>query len=155
MFQDKCLIFGNMEDRKTKSVKKIRAKPYPSAEEKLSMVEEAAAGVYASTFFDLTTLFHLTKEQLASMFHISLKSLMRYRDSRQKLNPAQSEQVLKLKALHKKGTELFGNDKAFHRWLDKPAFGLGNRIPVKLMNTSTGIDLIMDELKRIEWGDLA
>jgi len=144
-----------MKNTGSKSERKATVKQYPLADEKLSMVEEAAAGVYASSFFDLTSLFHFTKEELASMFHISLKSLIRYRDSKQKLNPAQSEQVLKLKSLHKKGIELFGNDEAFHRWLDKPAYGLGNRTPVQLMNTSTGIDLIIDELKRIEWGDLA
>ena len=144
-----------MKNTESKSKRKSVLKQYPLSDEKLSLVKEATAGVYASSFFDLTSLFHLTKEELASMFHVSLKSLTRYRDSKQKLNPAQSEQVLKLKALHKKGIELFGNDEAFHRWLDKPAYGLGNRMQVQLMNTSTGIDLIIDELKRIEWGDLA
>jgi len=132
-----------------------KSKPYPMHNEKLSIVNEATAGIYASRFFDLATVFHLKKEELAGMFNISLKSLMRYKSSRQKLNPMQGEHVLKLLSLHKLGTEVFGEDAAFHLWLEKPAYGLGMKRPVQLMNTSGGVDLIADELKRIEWGDLA
>ena len=80
---------------------------------------------------------------------------MRYHASKQKLNPAQSEHVLKMISLHRHGMEVFGDEYALHRWLQKPAYGLGNKIPFQLMNTSSGLDLIINELKRIEWGDLA
>ncbi len=140
---------------KTENKKSKASKPYMVFEDELSMVNEAAAGIHATKFFDLTSMFHLKKEQLADLFHVSLKSLMRYKESKQKLNPAQSEQVLKLMALHNKGIHVFGDDDSFHRWLEKPSYGLGNVKPVKMMNTSGGIDLIINELKRIEWGDLA
>ncbi len=37
----------------------------------------------------------------------------------------------------------------------KPAFGVDNQVPNKLLLTSTGIKLIMDELSRIQYGDFA
>ena len=141
---------------KLSSVKtNLKIKQYRYSDDRLALVAEAESGVYASKFFDLASLFHFKKEELANLFHISLKSLMRYHASKQKLNAAQSEHVLKMISLHHHGMEVFGDEDAFHRWLQKPAYGLGNKIPFKLMNTSSGLDLIINELKRIEWGDLA
>ncbi len=60
-----------------------------------------------------------------------------------------------LKALNQKGESVFGSAHAFRRWMDKPAYGLGGQVPFVLLHTSGGIDLIMDEVTRIEYGDLA
>jgi putative toxin-antitoxin system antitoxin component (TIGR02293 family) len=130
-------------------------KKYPYVESEPRIVQEAADGIYASSFFDAATLFPYKKEEFAGLLHLSLKSLIRYRESHQKLNPVQSEQVLKLISLFKKGMENFGNENAFYRWLNKPAFGLDNKKPFELMKTVSGINLILDELNQIEWGDLA
>jgi len=62
---------------------------------------------------------------------------------------------LKLIVLYRKGVEVFSSITNFNKWLHKPSFGLGKKIPYSLMNTTTGIDLIFEELVRIEYGDLA
>lgn len=63
--------------------------------------------------------------------------------------------MLKIMALFQTGESVFGSADAFRRWMDKPAYGLGSQIPFDLLHTSGGIDLIMDEVVRIEYGDLA
>lgn len=55
-------------------------------------------------------------------------------------------------ALYKKGQEIFGNFEAFNQWLKQPAYGLGGIIPFGLLYTQGGINLVMDELLRIEYG---
>jgi putative toxin-antitoxin system antitoxin component (TIGR02293 family) len=60
-----------------------------------------------------------------------------------------------MKALFEHGTDVFGSVESFRRWLDKPAYGLDNQVPFALLHTSGGMDLIQDELIRIEYGDLA
>ena len=57
--------------------------------------------------------------------------------------------------LFKKGNEIFGELEAFRRWIMKPAYGLGWEVPSELMETSGGIELIMEELYRIEFGATA
>ena len=144
------------KDKHSKSSEEQRIlKKYPFVESEPMIVHEAASGIYASSFFDAAMLFPYKKEEFADLLHLSLKSLMRYKESNQKLNPVQSEQVLKLISLFKKGMEIFGNENSFYRWLDKPAFGLDNKKPFELMKTVSGINLIIDELNQIEWGDLA
>ncbi|MCX6246182.1 MAG: DUF2384 domain-containing protein [Bacteroidetes bacterium] len=119
------------------------------------MVEEASSGVPASAIFDLIGLTHLNKSFFAGMLNLSTKTLDRYRQGGKQLNPASGELILKIFSLYKKGEKIFGNTEEFQKWIEKPAYGLGFKVPKELMQTPAGIDLIMDELIRIEYGDLA
>lgn len=120
----------------------------------IKTVLSAHKGVPASTFFDVTKLYG-QKERIADLLNISYKTIQRYRDRNQNFDASNSEMLLKLLAIYKKGEEVFGEKAAFLRWLDKPSFGLGENVPFDLMRTSDGIDLVMEELIRIEYGDLA
>jgi putative toxin-antitoxin system antitoxin component (TIGR02293 family) len=119
------------------------------------MVEEAASGVPASAIFDLIRLTHLNKSFFAGMLNLSTKTLDRYRQGDKHLNPASGEMILKLFSLFKKGEEIFGNSSEFQKWIEKPAYGLGYKVPKEIMQTPAGIDLVIDELIRIEYGDNA
>jgi len=114
----------------------------------------ANKGMPASSFNDVSRLFG-RKERLADLLNVSVKTMQRYQKEDKKLNPLNSEMVLKFIALFKQGLVVFGLKKAFLNWLDKPAIGLGNNRPFDLLKTSNGIDLVKDELVRIEYGDLA
>ena len=81
--------------------------------------------------------------------------MLRYQKEGKKLTPRNSEIALKLLNLFDKGIEIFGSMDSFIVWLNKKAYGLGNEVPLTLMNTNTGIDLIEEELIRIEFGALA
>ena len=120
-----------------------------------NIVLTAKNGVSARAFFDVAAVSGIEKNKLAGLLNVSLKSLNRYRQQNKKLSPGKSERVLKLMKLYRKGEEIFGDVEPFRRWLEKPAIGLGWMIPFELLQTSGGIDLIMEELIRIEFGDLA
>ena len=124
-------------------------------EDRVWLVEESIAGVPVSAVYDLIGLTRLNKEFFASMLNISSKTLDRYRQVEKRLTPAASELMLRLFTLYKKGEEIFGNPNEFQKWIDEPAYGLGYKVPKSIMQTSAGIELVMDELIRIEYGDLA
>ena len=124
-------------------------------QDRTTIVLLALKGVPARSFFDIAELTGYRREQLADVFDTSLKTFQRYEREQKKLNPQDSEKVLKITALFQKGEQVFDSLPAFRRWMDKPAYGLGLQIPFDLLYTSGGIDLIMDELTRIEYGDLA
>lgn len=135
---------------------KLLAKYENTIKDDYAIVMNSLNGVKANVFYDLVTISGLNKNQLAEdVFEISLKTINRYKQDKKRLNARNSEIVLKLLALYKKGIEVFGELEDFNKWLTKRAFGLGDKIPYKMMNTSTGIDLIFEELVRIEYGDLA
>lgn len=115
----------------------------------------AMKGIPAAAFFETVDLTGYKKDQLAEVFNTSVKTFQRYEREAKNLNPQDSEKVLKIIALFDKGADVLGSVESFRRWMDKPAYGIGGQIPFDLLHTSGGIDLIMDELVRIEYGDLA
>ncbi len=124
-------------------------------EDDYTLATQAMIGVDANLFYDMVDITGLPKDVLAEYLDISTKTLERYKKQRKKLNSMRSEVLLKLVTLYKKGIEVFGYIHAFRTWLNKPAYGLDEALPAKLMVTSTGIDVIIEELVRIEYGDLA
>jgi putative toxin-antitoxin system antitoxin component (TIGR02293 family) len=120
-----------------------------------SLVMEARKGILATVVFDVANAMQLHVDQLAEILHITTKTLRNYRQDKRKLNPSHSEQTLKLLALQIKGSKVFGEAPSFRRWLEKPAYGLDDQVPLDLLETSGGIDLVMEELDRIAYGDLA
>lgn len=119
------------------------------------MVKKAQDGIPANAFFDMLSVSGLTKKELSGLLDISFKTVQRYQKENKKLNALNSEQLLKMISLYQKAEELFGSIDAFNRWLRKPAIGLGSQKPLRLMQTPGGIDLISEELSRIEHGILA
>ena len=122
----------------------------------LSIVKNANAGISSTIFSELIEISGINKNFLAEeVFDVSLKTMLRYQKEGKKLTPRNSEIALKLINLFDKGIEIFGSMSSFMTWLNKKAYGLGNEVPLTLMNTNTGIDLIEEELIRIEFGALA
>ena len=138
------------------SAAEIITKYRKSIKDDYSIVKKSNAGVDAGIFFELVDISGINRNILAEdIFDVSVKTMLRYQKEGKKLNPRHSEIALKVLGLFEKGIEVFGTMKAFTSWLDRPAYGLGRQRPIALMNTNTGIDLVEEELMRIEFGALA
>lgn len=111
--------------------------------------------IYATAFDDMMSVSSYDKDFAADLLDVSYKTVARYKKEKKKFSPLQSEYILKTIVLFNKGNQVFGNKESFNRWLDKPAFGLGNRIPRAFIATVGGLNFIIDELNRIAHGDLA
>lgn len=120
-----------------------------------SLVMAAHRGIPAETAFKIGADLLLHQDLLAQILHVSVKTLRTYAQSGKRLDPPSSEQVLKLHLMHLKGEEVFGTSQAFRNWLEKPAHGFEGQIPLTLLQTSEGIDLIIEELERIAYGDFS
>jgi putative toxin-antitoxin system antitoxin component (TIGR02293 family) len=124
----------------------------PSIQDKYNIVLNARNGLSTKAFYDIVMLTGIKKEELAEIFNTTMKTIMRYTQADKTMDITNSEQALKIIALFKQGNELFGDIQSFRNWLAKPQYGLGRQIPFQLMHTSLGIDLISEELSRIEYG---
>jgi uncharacterized protein (DUF2384 family) len=89
------------------------------------------------------------------VFEITPKTLGTYREKGKYLPRRSFENSIKLKELYHKGHELFGSTDAFNKWLNTKSYGLNNIVPISLIGYSTGIDVIYEELARIEFGATA
>ncbi len=66
-----------------------------------------------------------------------------------------SERLFEIAEVYAKGFEVFGNEKKFARWLNKKSIVLGNQTPFSLLDTSYGVQLILNEIERIDYGIFA
>ncbi|MBU1101976.1 MAG: DUF2384 domain-containing protein [Bacteroidetes bacterium] len=123
--------------------------------DKVALISRADEGLLSNSFFDLAEVSGIKREELAGFLNISLKTLLRYSKEKKRLNSINSEQILKIFSLYHKGEEVFGGIETFNKWLRKPAYGLGDRIPYELLTTISGIELIYNELAAIEYGDFS
>lgn len=122
---------------------------------KMELVELAREGVKATTINRLAELLKITKKQASEFFHFSERTLNDYIKKDKVLDPDSSEKILKMFSLYLFGCKVFESSDRFINWLSKPSFGLRNKKPTTLLSSSDGIDLIQEELSRIEYGDFA
>ena len=93
----------------------------------------------------------LTKKQVSIFIHVSARTLQR-NDPGKRLDINSSERLLELTRLYYMGIEVFGDTAKFNQWLQRPNLALGKQPPIDLLDTSIGLDLVMDELIRIDYG---
>lgn len=136
------------------TMKKFHVLVYPESTVDV-IVEKATEGIEARHLLTLSELSGLGNSFIESAMDLSSKSIKRYVAADKKLNPSQSEKVLRLIQLFEKGIEIFGDKKSLSEWLSAPSFGLGSRIPLHLTTTIGGIEMITGELNRIEHGNIA
>ena len=85
------------------------------------------------------------------MIHISERTLQR--NSPDKLiDTTTSERLIELTRLFHKGISVFNDKGKFITWLNRPNKSLDNQLPIELIETNLGIDLVLDELLKIEHG---
>ncbi len=103
--------------------------------------------------FEIT---NLSNNKLAKyIYEMTPKTLVSYKQKGRYFSSKVNEISIKIKELYKKGIDVFINKENFNSWLERKSFGLGDIKPISLLNTSTGIDLVFEELVRIEFGDNA
>lgn len=96
----------------------------------------------------------ITVSEISKIIGTSDRTLRRY-TSAQKLNPEQSERLIELAKLYSRGEEVFGSMENFKGWMNSCVMAIGNKQPKEYLDTSIGIDLLMNELGRIEHGIFA
>lgn len=133
----------------------ILGKYAKSFENAIALLLSAKQGLMPEAIFDFITLSEFQTKQVEHLLNKTVKTFHKYKEQNIALDATVSEKLLKLFALYDKGIALFGSAGEFNKWMAEPSFGLGNQVPKELIDTITGIELVGEELTRIEYGDLA
>lgn len=118
----------------------------------VNMVREGVAFPY---FTNLSTRLHFSFEDWSSYLHLSERTIQRYKKEEKTFDPIYSERIIQIELLYKRGSEVFESEANFNTWMDSNIIALGNIKPKELLDTSFGIQALMDELSRIEHGVFA
>ncbi|MES2702833.1 MAG: antitoxin Xre-like helix-turn-helix domain-containing protein [Bacteroidota bacterium] len=117
-------------------------------------IEVIRNGIPKQAMMNLMQVAGLSLLEMAAIIHTSDRTLRRYTPA-QKLSQEQSERMVEMARLYSRGEEVFGTMDAFREWMDTMLLQFGNKKPKDYLDTSLGINMIMDELGRIQHGIFA
>lgn len=108
-------------------------------------------GLKAHAISDLIEITGATQMDLAQILDLTEPTLRKHIKARKELNTGLSEHILQLFQLFDKGMDTFGSLDEFKSWLRHESIALSAK-PIKILDTITGISMVMDELIRIDYG---
>ncbi|HET9983433.1 MAG TPA: antitoxin Xre/MbcA/ParS toxin-binding domain-containing protein [Longimicrobiales bacterium] len=93
----------------------------------------------------------LSREESEALV-IPRRTLTHRRQKHQRLSLEESDRLLRIARVSARAEEAFGDAGKAHRWLRKPSRPLRGAVPLELLKTSAGAELVQEELVRIEHG---
>ncbi|MCK5691123.1 DUF2384 domain-containing protein [Myxococcota bacterium] len=118
---------------------------------KMDLVDLGKSGITKAAVAHLARRLSLSLKQLAELLPVTERTLQRY-ELEQHLNSATSEQVLHIAEVLAKGTEVFEDEEKFLLWLNIPHHVFSRKTPLSLLSSRFGVEMVLDELGRIEFG---
>lgn len=119
------------------------------------LIEQVRKGINYRKFIQFANIGSFNLIEWAGFLHLSERTMLRYKQEEKTFDTLQSEKIIEITLLQKKGTEVFGSEPQFNLWLNANNIALGNIKPKQMLDNSFGINLLKDELTKIEHGILA
>jgi putative toxin-antitoxin system antitoxin component (TIGR02293 family) len=110
----------------------------------------AQVGIQKKALYQLAEQMSISPKEVISFLSLNVPA---YPDEAL-LDYPSSERVIKTAELYQKGFEVFGESK-FKVWMDSANKALGRKKPLELLNTTKGVEYLLDEVIRIEHGIFA
>ena len=117
----------------------------------MDLVGLSRRGVPKSALSRLAKTLGFSTAHMATFLPVTERTIQRY-TPKQYFKAYVSERILQLAELAAYGLEIFDDKDQFLGWLNEPTKGLGGQAPVELMDTSFGVEVVRNELIRIEYG---
>jgi putative toxin-antitoxin system antitoxin component (TIGR02293 family) len=130
---------------------------YNSVDDKniLAIIDAVRTGISVSEFENVTRNIPFSVAEWATYLQLSERTIQRAQKDKKSFQPIHSERIVELVMLYEYGMEVFGDKENFDIWLNSKSISLGGRTPKELFDTRFGVNMVKDELGRIEHGVLA
>lgn len=103
-------------------------------------------------FQELSVRLLFTQQEWAEILHVSDRTLHRYLKENKPFEGLYAEHLYQLENMADLGLEVFGDVKAFAKWLRTPREVLGEMQDFATLRSFWGVKLICNELGRMEHG---
>jgi putative toxin-antitoxin system antitoxin component (TIGR02293 family) len=121
----------------------------------LYVIREVRKGIAYNSFTNAVKNVPLTLKEWSGILDLSERTLQRYKKDKRAFDTLQSEKIVQVTLFIRYGRDVFGDENKFNLWLNTENLSIASVKPKELLDSSFGIDLLKDELTRIENGILA
>ena len=125
---------------------------YDLGDSPLDMVVAVRRGLSHKAVSRVAEALHITTGQLAEFLPVTERTLQRHQKEKKNLDRDLSDHLLQIAKVFARCQEVMEDSARARRWLQTPNIPLGNIAPISLLDTYTGVEMVMDELGRIEHG---
>ena len=108
-------------------------------------------GIKSSSIASFLKHSNLSQKQLSKIIHLSERTLQR-NSPHKLLDLGASGKLIEICRLLHKSITVFNNKEKLLLWINRPNLQLNNQTPLELMETSLGMDMVHDELIKMEQG---
>ena len=120
-------------------------------ESSFDLVNLAREGLPKISVNSLIEVLEISIEEAVTLLPVSRRTLERYEEN-QKLSLELSDRLIQIAKVYSRTLEVFGDRNFTLRWLKSPCKAFGDTIPMSYLNVSSGFEIVMDELGRIDYG---
>jgi len=121
----------------------------PDACDPALLIARVRTGLAISELDALQNILDVPIDKLAPKLGISKATLHR-RKAAGRLEPDESDRVVRFARLMAKAVEVFENEEAARAWMSSPQFGLGGETPLDYATTELGAREVQNLLGRID-----
>lgn len=142
------------DDRRLSMVEEALAPYQTYFESPINRLQVIKGGLSSKSLNDLLQISGTTRFDMAKNLDLTEPTLRKHLSNPKELSTSLSEHVLFLLELYDKGIDTFGSVDEFKNWLPQHNIGIDAK-PNDLLDSITGINIVMNELNRIDHGILA
>ena len=122
------------------------------AKNPVDLVKHVEKGLAFSAVEALQQQMNLASKEMAKLLDIKLRTFLRRKEAG-RLQPAESDRVLRTSRLFARAKDLFdGDQEAARGWLMRPQRALGGAIPLEIAKTEVGAREVEKIIGRLEQG---
>lgn len=122
----------------------------PEPRSDAELIEITKRGLPADVVKLLADKLEIPASEFARFVHVSARTLSRHKEK--PLDCHVSDHIVTISRVYARCIEVFRTRERAVRWLKNPVLALGNTRPLDLLETGTGINMVMNVLGRIEHG---
>ena len=118
---------------------------------RMDLIDLSRKGVSKASLLHLAKFMGLPVRKMAVLLPVTERTIQRYAP-KERFDRVVSEYILHIAEVVARGMEVFEDTDRFMTWIDQPSTALGGHSPKSLLSSRFGIDMVLDELTRIEHG---
>jgi putative toxin-antitoxin system antitoxin component (TIGR02293 family) len=115
-------------------------------------IKKIRSGLPCSAVSTLASKIDVPQKDVAAWLHTTTRTIQRNIEANTPLGLDLSDRVAQLIRVYCRCRDVFRDEKKVSVWLKTPNYALGNVSPVSLLDTIPGMEIVLDELGRIEHG---